>query len=142
MASFQNPKTDWALKNSDGTYQAFNIDPDYTRITGNIEYLKELIAIIRPPGQFTVPDEQTILDTPTAEVFNKIETVLTELHQAYRYAKIPWERKTWAPNQPAPTYDDLNRWETLIKNLYDQASVQVEVLPVLSFTLGGVQFNG
>lgn len=140
MASFQNPKTDWALKNSDGTYQVFNIDPDYNRITGNIEYLKELIQNIRPPSQFTTPATQTIADTPTADVFNKIETVLTELHQSYRYAGIPWQRKTWLPNQPAPTYDDLNRWETLVKKLYEQGTIQVAVLPTLSFTLGGVQF--
>lgn len=142
MASWLSPKTDWALKNSDGSYQTFEISPDYMRITGNIEYLKELIQIIRPPEQFTVPDEQTILDTPTAEVFNKIETVLTELHQAYRYAAIPWEPKTWMPNQPAPTYDDLNRWEQLIDKLHDQAQVQISALPTLEFTLGGVQFRG
>lgn len=140
MANFQNPKTDWALKNSDGTYQAFNIDPDYLRITGNIEYLEEFLENLKPAKTFTATEVQTILDTPTAEVFNKIETALTELHAAYQYTKIPWQRKTWVPNQPAPTYDDLNRWEQLIASIYGLASVQVDALPRLELTLGGVQF--
>lgn len=140
MANFQNPKTDWALKNSDGTYQAFNIDPDYLRITGNIEYLEDILQNLRPSRYFTSTEPQTIADTPTAEVFNKIETVLSELHEAYQYDAISWERKTWAPNQPAPTFDDLNRWEKLIADIHNRAILQIAALPKLALTLGGVQF--
>ena len=137
---WQEPKTNWAIFNADQSYQTFNIDPDYNRITGNIEFLKEYLSNLRPPGAFTSLVSQTIVDVPTAAVFNAIEAALTELHAQYAYDSINWERKEWTPNFAAPNYEDLNRWESLLLAIHKKATAQVATIPTIEFTLGGVQF--
>ena len=139
------PKTDWAIQPRD-QYGRYNGDwfnwQDYERIRENIEHLAELGRRLYWP--FALEKMWTIDETVVAypeytgytsgvitdamrysapvdvdKQINPIERNLDILADViYRPVDFP-ATKTWLKNGSTPTFDDLNRWETVLLNLYD-----------------------
>lgn len=137
MSNWQEPKTDWSAS----VDEIYNVDPDYLRLSENLTYLKEkaLSMYVLPSIDDLIP--QSYIDIPTAAIFNRIEESLDALSNALNISTLQFERKTWYANNPGPTYEDINRWESFQLSAYNILTQQFRALPKLRFTLGGVQFG-
>lgn len=139
--SFTTPKTNWALTNTDGSKQYFNIE-DYARIAGNIQAAWDFATGVR--YELGVPLTMPTLgypDIPAAAVFNAVEENLEHLaDKTYKPADYTDGRifagdgndRTW-------TYDELNRIEGLTGEIYDglgKADAMTQYLGQPDFYLG------
>ena len=135
------PKTNWAIQPRD-QYGRYNGDwfnwQDYERIRENIEYLAETYyapiaamqsidqAVMEYPGYTGYTSGAAITDAMryAAPVMvnlqiNPIERNLDILADNIYRPDGYQATKTWAANGKTPTVADLNRWETVLLNLYD-----------------------
>ena len=134
------PKTDWAIQPRD-QYGRYNCDwfnwQDYERIRENIEYLSRessapivkmwaIDEVVAEYPEYTQYAGGSITDlhrysapVDVDKQINPIERNLDILADViYRPVDFP-ATKTWLKNGSTPTFDDLNRWETVLLNLYD-----------------------
>lgn len=120
--TFITPKTDWEIKpRVNGMYNGdwFNLE-DYERITCNLATLQVLgqniysvsIPFVGMPTRYRS-------EYPRAEDFNGIEENLLALAQKTLFPSGYDGRKTWLPNGPTPTVEDLNRIEGAMLKLYE-----------------------
>lgn len=132
MAEFITPKTNWTANDY------INID-DYNRILNNLWY----VATQRIGAYYSVdesyellPDnEVTYSDYPTADKWNLIESKLHAL-ASLTDDIIIFEEKTFYPGGTYITYDELNRIESTILELYNLYERIKRSMVTLPFTLG------
>lgn len=129
------PKTDWV----DGDY--FNVDPDYTRIKGNIEYLIDLSFEMYP--EYDVPELKSYQwnDCPTKSFFNDIVNATRALLTYCYTPKGTREMVTYSDNDLGWNAKELNAIETNHALLYKAFIGQKSCIHNLELTLGGVRIG-
>lgn len=128
MATWTTPKTNWV------STDYFNV-ADYTRITNNHVYLKEMIAKLFRTLSLANMEEKDYTSLIYADEFNAIEDNLTILNKASYNFDIG-TGTTYIANGATPTYEEYNRIEQAQLRLYEQLIVDINQLPHISFTLG------
>lgn len=110
-----NPKTNWDPLD-------FMQYEDWLRITGNLQYLKDIYYI---PGRWRpMLIENGKNGYPTVEIVNNLEENLNLVRNYLRnQASVPYEAYEWfAKLDPKyiknPNYDDYNRWERYTQEAY------------------------
>ena len=131
--AWTEPKTNWV----NGDY--FNLDPDYTRIKGNIEYLialsKEMYPEYSTPGGLVYPK---ITSYPKENFFNDIVNT-TKSIMTHCYTPIGAKSmRTYSGNGVGWNASELNAIEENHRLLYDALMRQKASLHRLPITLGGV----
>ena len=132
---WQTPKTDW--KSSD----YFNLNPDYLRIKGNIEALKELGGELYPTFSLKAMGDYTIEDIPDVDFFNTVEENVELLGQKTYWPVGYQQRQVYKENGRAWSHEDLNRLERNLQLLYTALKSQKEGCRALCFELGGGQLG-
>lgn len=123
------PKTNW----TENDY--FNIE-DYDRITGNVTYLKEFLdSLFYGLTDIQLMDEKMISDPIYAREINAIESNI-ELLNLETYRLNIGETKEYYPNQRTIDFNELNRIERAILNIYIKMINQKSLLTRLSFRIG------
>ena len=132
--AWQTPKTDWA-----GT-DYFNLDPDYNRISGDIEYLQDFSERLYPAFSLVPMGEYDYEDFPYPSFLNNIVGNAESLADN-TVKPLGWrEMRTYAANEPGWNQDDLNIIEGNLGLLYQSLHGQWNLLPMLEFELGGSEF--
>ena len=129
------PKTNWV--NDD----RFNIDPDYHRIKGNIEYLIELSKTIYL--DYESPDLETVSTEgyPRASFFNNVVgATMVILSNCYSPVGAR-NMRSYCGNGVVWNASELNAIETNHLLLYNALTRQKSSIPKLQITLGGVKLG-
>lgn len=119
--AWQEPKTNWTIQPAvNGMYNGdwFNAE-DYNRIAGNLEYLAAAGSAIYKPVSFSPMPNITYRDYGLPSYLNLIEDNLYEIAKGTYSPPSYIGKKTWVANAPAPTVEDLNRWERAIASIYE-----------------------
>ena len=130
MSEWINPKVNWTENDR------FNIS-DYNRIKNNLSYLKERAnSIIRP---FSMEGMGNDLAEYTSywdvNVFNSFEKNL-DIVNKNAYKRDYGVRQTFYENGVFIKYDELNRIESAMLDIYSWMERQSQGQRRLSFTLG------
>lgn len=139
--AWQTPKTDWAPVDQDGNQMYFNLVPDYARIKGNIEYLRDFGNILYSNFDINAMEEYTIEDLPYSDFLNTVESNV-ELIASKTYSPPGFQKgKIFLGNDTVWNYKDLNRIENNLLLIYNTLNSQYEGMHTLAFetgiTLGG-----
>lgn len=126
--AWQTPKTNWQATDF------FNIE-DWNRIVGNIEYVKSLCPELYPEFSIADMNTKTYSDYLYAREINTIESNIYKINSS-TFPIGASEQKKWVSNAKAPSYEDFNRWESIILRIKESLEGQLECLPRLSFILG------
>lgn len=132
--AWQTPKIDW--KSSD----TFNLNPDYARISGNIEYLQDYAETLYPAFALIPMGVYDINDFPQASFINNIVQNVSDLAENTFHPPNWGDMRTYAGNGPGWNEQDLNTIEGNMEILYTMLRGQWNVLPQLQFELGGAEF--
>lgn len=132
--AWQTPKTTWENN------EVFEVALDYERIRGNINYLHELAEQLYPPFSL-----DTMADAPATgfPYPNWLNTVVDNTGKLARETLTPsdfLEMARYKGNAPGWDADDLNRIESNHQLLYGIFKGTIELLPKLSFEIGGSEF--
>ena len=126
------PKTNWV----NGDY--FNLDPDYSRIKGNIEYLIALSEEMYPAYSFPKLETFDIMGYPTALFFNNVVKA-TQSIMTHCYTPIGAKSmRSYSSNDTGWNASELNAIEENHRLLYDVLMRQKASRRRLPITLGGV----
>ena len=129
------PKTNWV----DG--DCFNLDPDYIRIKGNIEYLVELSKMLYFDYDTPTLENPSTMDFPKAYFFNNVVVAtLAILRNCYTPVGAKTMR-SYAGNGRVWNANDLNAIELNHQLLYDALTQQQSSIPTLEYTLGGANIG-
>ena len=120
--AWETPKTDWyGVTDEDGNYTGdrFNAE-DYNRIKNNIEYLREIaIALYDEFDIVSVGADKTPADYFYADEINQLDENLRTVNQQTLNMDIE-KNPVYADNTPTMTFEELNRLEKAILDLYDR----------------------
>ena len=119
------PKTDWKGETINGVYQGdyFNA-ADYNRIKNNLKVLKELVNSIYPEIAFVeMGEDKTSKDFLYADEINRIEENFDSINQASLRGEYG-EMSYFYENDSCITYDELNRIESAMLDLYNKLTNQ------------------
>lgn len=133
--AWTTPKTNWV----DGDY--FNLDPDYNRIKGNIEYLIALSEEMYPEYPSPGLESADIMGYPTISFFNNVVNA-TRAIMTYCYTPIGARgMRVYTDNGVGWSASELNAIEENHRLLYDVLTRQKANLHRLPITLGGVRIG-
>lgn len=107
------PKTNWTKNDY------FNVE-DYNRIKNNLIFLRELA--IKLYKEFAIEDlglNKTYSDFLYADEINKLENNI-EVINAQTVNGSYGTKKSFVINGPTMTFEDLNRWEKAISDIYNK----------------------
>lgn len=129
------PKTNWV----DGEY--FNLDPDYNRIKGNIEYLIALSYEIY--SEYDTPELRSadITGYPTVDFFNNIVSATNSLLSNCFSPDGAEPTRLYSSNGVGWNADELNTIENNHLLMYQVLHAQKSSIRKLQITLGGVRFG-
>lgn len=129
------PKTNWV--NGD----RFNINPDYERIKGNIEYLVELSKTLYPDYETPALETVYIDGFPKSSFFNNVvDSTKAILSNCYSPVGAK-SMRSYISNGIVWNADELNTIENNHLLLYNAFTRQKSVIPKLQITLGGVRIG-
>lgn len=135
---WMEPKVDWKIKyNSDGIYEGdyFNSE-DYNRIKNNLLFLKNFAERLYP--EFKINDmglDKVKSDYLYADEFNKIEENLELI--AKNTANFQYgETKKYKANGKLFDFNELNRIERALLDMYNQLQNQYKSRRMFKFMLG------
>ena len=129
------PKTDWV----DGDY--FNLNPDYNRIKGNIEYLIELSKEIYNDYNSPALESASIDGYPHVSFFNNVvNSTEAILYNCYA-PKGNQSMRVYSSNGVGWNAAELNAIETNHQLLYNALTMQKLSIRRLQITLGGVKIG-
>ena len=130
------PKTDWV----DGDY--FNLDPDYNRIKGNIEYLIVLSKDIY--ADYTTPtlESADITGFPKVTFFNNVVNSTKAILNNCYSPKNAKSMRVYSSNGVGWNAAELNAIEGNHLLLYYALTGQKSGIRRLQITLGGVKIGG
>lgn len=130
--TWSTPKTNWVATDFINYY-------DYERIRNNIGYLHDFASML-----YVGTDDLTDMVTKTgfsnyayASEWNALETNLHRVFSNIVTVKSIGNRMTFYDNGATPTYEELNRIESAILNMYNTLTGQASGRPTLSFVLNG-----
>ncbi len=133
MTKWINPKTNWTGSKD----EYFNLDPDYNRIKGNIEYVAELANLLY--RDFNIPTLETphFLDIPKVSFFNKTSEAITTI-QEHTFEPEGYEAlRHYSPNGTVWDWIELNKMENNLLLMQETLQRQKDNRRRLSFKLGG-----
>lgn len=133
--AWTTPKTNWV----NGDY--FNIDPDYKRIKGNIEYLIALSKEMYPDYAHPMLDNVTIDGYPVVSFFNNVVNATQALLTNCYSPNGSKSMRVYTANGVGWNSTELNNIESNHLLLYNALTGQKECLPRLQITLGGVKIG-
>ena len=133
--AWTTPKTDWV----DGDY--FNLDPDYNRIKGNIEYLITLSEEMYSKYTDIVLESAEITGYPKVDFFNNIVNTTQAMLSHCFYPVGAKSMRVYSSNGIGWNAAELNAIENNHLLLYNAFTAQKEVIPRLQITLGGVRLG-
>lgn len=123
------PKTNWKATDF------FNLDPDYSRIKGNLLWLKDKAEFFYGPVDFLNMGDYTIEQWPNADFLNHIVENVQALQAAYT-PKGSAEMRTYQADGRGWNDRELNVIETNCLLLYQALIRQQNALPKLPLQLG------
>lgn len=130
------PKTNWV----DGDY--FNLNPDYARIKGNIEYLIALSKTMYADYDAPTLETANIAGFPRVSFFNNVvnatKAMLESCYTPYGIRAM----RLYASNNTGWTASELNVIEGNHLLLYKAFHGQKAGIPHLEMTLGGKHIGG
>ena len=130
------PKTDWV----DGDY--FNINPDYNRIKGNIEYLIALSKTMYADYSSPALETASITGYPRVSFFNNVvNATKAMLENCYSPSGIR-SMRLYASNGVGWSASELNAIEGNHLLLYRAFHGQQAGIPHLEMKLGGMKIGG
>ena len=132
--AWQTPKTNWTKTDY------FNLDPDYARISGNIEYLQDYAETLYSPFSLLPMGVYGIEDFPQASFANNIIQNVSDLANNTFHPPDWGEMRTYSGNSTGWNEKDLNVIEGNLFMLYKMLHGQWNILPQLQFELGGAEF--
>lgn len=135
MATWTTPKTNW--KNGD----YFNVNPDYNRIKGNIEWLTDFAETLY--GSFEAPtlDTMTTASIPYVDFFNNIVEATSAILDNCLSPQGARPMRLYSANGLGFSAEELNAIETNHLLLYQALPEVRNGLTKLSFTLGGTRWR-
>lgn len=126
------PKTNWTVSDR------FNIS-DYNRIKGNLDFLKyKAETLYMPFDTQDMGSEKTYVDYIYASEVNQFEENLEKINQNI-FTQDFGDRQTFVPNGVFITYEELNRIESAILNMYNLLDRQKAGLIRLAFRFGNMK---
>lgn len=129
------PKTNWTNEDR------FNLDPDYTRIKGNIEYLIELSKTIYADYDSPTLENVSIDGFPKVSFFNNVVDS-TKAILANCYSPVgARSMRSYVSNGVVWNASELNAIENNHLLLYRAFYGQKNGIRRLQFTLGGANFG-
>lgn len=129
------PKTNWV--NGD----RFNLDPDYARIKGNIEYLTELSKTLYLDYDTPALENASIEGFPKVSFFNNVvDSTKAILSNCYSPVGAK-SMRSYISNGIVWNADELNAIENNHLLLYNALTRQKSVVRKLQITLGGVRIG-
>lgn len=116
------PKTDWSgATDAQGNYTGdrFNAG-DFNRIKNNLEYLRNLAIVLYTDFDIvSLGADRTAVDYFYADEINQLEANLTTVSE--RSVQVDYgEARVYEDNQPTMNYEELNRLEGAILDLYNR----------------------
>lgn len=127
--AWTEPKTNWTKDDF------FNIE-DYMRITNNIMYLKDFLdSLFYGLSDLQLMSEKNISEPIYAREINDIENNI-ELLNIETYKLEIGDTKEYFPNQRTMDFNELNRIEKAMFDIYTKMKKHKELLTRLSFRLG------
>lgn len=131
------PKTNW--KNGD----YFNLDPDYTRIKGNILYIQDFSKRISKAIGLDGMAEYDVTQYPFAEFLNVIARNVQKLTDNVYLITPNAPMPMHVGNGPGWTAEELNDIENNLLNMYEDLHRQYALIPRLSIKMGigGINFG-
>jgi hypothetical protein len=134
--AWTTPKTNWA----DGDY--FNLNPDYNRIKGNIEYLIALSKEMYPEYSSPTLESADITGYPKVAFFNNVvNSTKAILNNCYSPVGTK-SMRVYASNGVGWNAAELNAIESNHLLLYQALTGQKSGIRKLQLTLGGVKIGG
>lgn len=130
MSEWVMSKTDW------NSTDYFNLDPDYNRIKGNIQYIKDFSLKMYSDFSLIDMDEFIIDGFPYDTFLNNIVDNVTRLET--NLFKPPADRPMtrYVGGQVGWNYEQLNIIEGNILRLYNAMVGQWNCIPQMAFTMG------
>lgn len=129
------PKTNWA----DGDY--FNLNPDYNRIKGNIEYLIDLSKEMYPEYSSTELETADITGYPKAAFFNNIVNATKDILNNTFLPNGAKSIRVYSSNGVGWNAAELNAIENNHLLLYQALMGQKSGIRRLQMTLGGAKIG-
>lgn len=130
---WQTPKTDWKVEDT------FYLDRDYRRIRGNLDYLRKEAARVVGPVAYTWTEwEQR--QVPLASFFNQVEENLAAAAEAVQQ-RASYQTRQFGPEMAVWDWRDLNRIESMIRQIALDLKAIEQGQPKLAFCLGGGLFG-
>lgn len=133
--AWTEPKTDWSANDY------FNVSPDYLRIKGNIEYLRDIGNEMYLHFGINVMQDVSITGLPNATFLNNVEKNVELLAQKTYSPKGFRKGKTYVGDRAGWNYEDMNRIEKnllLIYQVFKEQKIGRHTIGVdLGITLGG-----
>ena len=130
------PKTNWV----DG--DRFNLDPDYNRIKGNIEYLIELSKTMYLDYDTPTLESLAITDFPKVSFFNNVvdstKAILSNCYSPVGARNM----RSYISNGIVWNASELNAIENNHLLLYNALTRQKPGIRRLQITLGGAKYGG
>ena len=134
--AWTTPKTNWV--NGD----RFNLDPDYNRIKGNIEYLIELSKTMYPNYETPALEIADETGYPKVSFFNNVvnstKAILSNCYSPIGSSNM----RTYISNGIVWNASELNSIEHNHSLLYKALIGQKKGIRRLQFTLGGSNYGG
>lgn len=130
------PKTDWV----DGDY--FNLNPDYARIKGNIEYLINLSKTMYADYSAPTLETATITGYPRVSFFNNVVNATKAVLESCYTPSGAKTMRLYSSNGVGWTAAELNTIERNHLLLYKAFMGQKAGIPRIQFTLGGKHIGG
>jgi hypothetical protein len=129
------PKTNWV----DGEY--FNLDPDYNRIKGNIEYLIALSEEMYSKYTDIELESADITGFPRVAFFNNVVNATNSI-LSHCFSPVGSKAmRVYSSNGVGWNATELNAIENNHLLLYQALMGQKSVIPHLQITLGGVRLG-
>ena len=134
--AWNTPKTNWS--NGD----RFNLDPDYNRIKGNIEYLIALSKTMYPDYNTPTLETAEIGGFPKISFFNNVvdstKAILSNCYSPVGARNM----RSYVSNGVVWDASELNAIENNHLLLYNAFTRQKSAIPKLQITLGGAKYGG
>ena len=130
MADWVTPKTNW----TEADY--FNLDPDYNRIKGNIQWIKDFSAQMYADFSLISMGDFTIDGFPADTFLNNIVDNVTALEENLFKPPQDGDMNRYAGGSPGWDYRQLNIIESNIRRLHDAMVGQWNLIPTMAFSMG------
>ena len=135
MMTWITPKTNWA----DGDY--FNLDPDYNRIKGNIEYLIALSEEMYSEYTDIELESADVTGYPKVAFFNNVVNATAAILNHCFSPVGTKAMRVYSSNGVGWNAAELNAIENNHLLLYHALTGQKSGIPRLQITLGGAKFG-